>query len=361
MSRAPASTSIRTPERGYLRGITGDLGYTTTAWRTAGAAVPPDVVPPSVSEVAVSQAASTLASDGAPPVFTPNGDGVSDTIRISHLLSEDAFLNVRVSRGPKLVRSMTIWAMAGRGATTWDGRRTDGAYAGEGPYSIEITPMDRAGNVGAPAGAAVTVLSSVRVPHARPGLFNPADGDALAATTEMTARLLRPATVSWVVKDASGAIVRHGVDRVHQDPGFTRFVWDGRDDAGAMLPDGRYLGRVRVARPQGTYGHQVAVLKMPFRLTPSAWRVRRGASVRLAFQSAEPLRGEPVVTARQPGGEVTRLKVTKVDRHAFRARYAVRAAGPRGKLRIAVTATDAGGGSRIRDLHAQGPLRPTCR
>ncbi len=35
----------------------------------------------------------------APPVFTPNGDGVSDTVRISHLLSEDAFLHIRVRRG----------------------------------------------------------------------------------------------------------------------------------------------------------------------------------------------------------------------------------------------------------------------
>jgi flagellar hook assembly protein FlgD len=333
------------PARGYLRGLTGDLAFTTTAWRTSGAAAPPDTVPPSISEVAVLQAASTLASDG-PPVFTPNGDGVGDTIRISHLLSEDAFLHIGVRRGDKLVRSTTIWAMAGRGASTWDGRKADGQYVGEGPFSIEITPMDRAGNTGAPAGAAVTVLSSVRVPHVRPALFNPGDGDALAATAEMRARLLRPAAVSWVVKDASGAVVRHGPDRAPEQPGITRFSWDGRDDAGAMLPDGRYLGRIRVSRPAGTVGHQVPVLKMPFRLMPSAWRVRRGSSVRLAFESAEPLRGKPVITARQPGRDSVRLKVTKVGRDGFKTRYAVRSGGPKGKLRIAVTATDTAGGSQ---------------
>jgi flagellar hook assembly protein FlgD len=333
------------PSRGYLRGITGDLGFTTTAWRSADA-VPPDTVPPAISEVAVSQAGATLSSDGGAPVFTPNGDGVSDTIRISLLLSEDAFLQLRISRGPKLVRSTTIWAMAGHGATTWDGRRDDGEYGGEGPYTIEIVPMDRAGNVGAPASAAVTVLSSVRVPHARPVLFYPSDGDGLAATTEFAARLLRPATVTWLIRDESGTVVRHGPDRVRQEPGVIRFVWDGADDAGAPLPDGRYLARVRVTRPAGTYGHQVAVMKMPFRMIPSAWRVRRGDRVRLAFQSAEPLRGKPVITARQPGREPLRLKVIRVDARAFRTRYATRTDGPRGKVRIAVTATDEGGGSQ---------------
>jgi hypothetical protein len=138
-----------------------------------------------------------------------------------------------------------------------------------------------------------------------------------------------------------------------EKPGFARFTWDGRDDAGAMLPDGRYLGRIRVTRPAGTVGHQVPVLKMPFRLIPSAWRVKRGASVRLAFQSAEPVRGKPVITARQPGRDSLRLKVTKVDRHGFKTRYAVRSDGPKGKLRVEVTAIDTGGGSQSQTFTLQ--------
>jgi hypothetical protein len=85
---------------------------------------------------------------------------------------------------------------------------------------------------------------------------------------------------------------------------------------------------------------------MPFRLKPSAWRVKRGSSVRLAFESAEPLRGKPVITARQPGRHSVRLKVTKTARDGFKTRYAVRGGGPKGKLRIEVTAIDTGGGSQ---------------
>ena len=332
--------------RGYLRGITGDLGFTTTEWRIAGA-LPPDTVAPVISEVAVSKAPATMASEGSStPVFTPNGDGVSDTIKISHVLSENAFLNVRINKAGKLVRQLSIWALAGPGASTWDGRRADGEFVGEGQFTIDITPMDRAGNSGAPAGTGVTVLSSLRAPRAKPALFDPGDGDGLAATTVMTARLLRPATVSWLIRDASGTVVRRAIDAAPYQPGVVRFVWDGTDDAARPLPDGRYTGRIRVTRPQGTYGHEVSVLKMPFRMIPSAWRVRRGGTLRLAFQSAEPLKGKPVVTADQPGLESRPLKVTRIDAHDFKARYAIRADGHRGKLVIKVAATDKGGGSQ---------------
>ena len=43
------------PAYGYLRGITGDLEFTTTEWRDATAA-PPDLEPPVISDVSASQA-----------------------------------------------------------------------------------------------------------------------------------------------------------------------------------------------------------------------------------------------------------------------------------------------------------------
>ncbi len=102
--------------------------------------------------------------------------------------------------------------MRGRGSTTWDGRRGDGEYIGEGRFRIVITPTDRAGNVGQPATAKALALTALKSPSFKPGFFYPSDGDALAATSTLGARLLRPANVSWVIKDASGAIVRHGGD-----------------------------------------------------------------------------------------------------------------------------------------------------
>lgn len=334
------------PAYGYLRGISGDLGFTTTEWRDA-AARPLDTEPPVISDVRVVQAAATIASeDSLPAVFTPNGDGVSDTIRISHLLSESAFLDVRISKGGKVVRDMSIWSMAGPGSTTWDGRRDSGDYVGEGDFSIQITPTDRAGNSGQPAGTAVLVLSSLRAPRVKPALFYPSDGDGLAPVAAMRARLLRPATVSWVVRDESGTVVRRGLEAAERQPGDVRFDWDGTDDAGQQLPDGKYAGRVRVTRPQGTYGHEVTVFKMPFRLTPSKWKVQRGEIISLAIRSAEPLTGKPVLTFKQPGLEETAVKVSRLDDYTFKGRLSTQPAGKRGKLTIRIQGTDTGGGSQ---------------
>jgi hypothetical protein len=77
-------------------------------------------------------------------VFTPNGDGRSDSIAVKHTLSESAFLDVEVTSNGDRVRRMSIWAVRGPGTTTWDGRRDNGSYQEDGAVRITITPRDRA-------------------------------------------------------------------------------------------------------------------------------------------------------------------------------------------------------------------------
>jgi flagellar hook assembly protein FlgD len=331
------------PTHGYLRGLTGDLEFTTTEWRDP-TALPPDTEPPVISDVSIDQPPATIATDeGSLPVFTPNGDGISDTVRISHVLSENAFLDLRITKDGTLVRQMSVWAMRGRGSTTWDGRRDNGGWVGEGVFRVEVTPTDRAGNVGEPGAARVLVLNSMKSPAVAPQLFYPVDGDDLADTATFSARLTRPATVSWLVKGADGTIVRRGLDGVSADAGAVRFAWDGTDDAGQPLPMGTYTGRIRVTRPAGSYGHDVRVRLMPFVLSPSAWKVTRGDEVKLYFTSAEPLKGRPVVTAKQPGLKTVELRVVKLGPTTFKAAYDTRRAGePR--LIVRVTATDSADG-----------------
>ena len=289
----------------------------------------------------------TLAADDTSlPVFTPNGDGISDTLKVTHVLSENAFLDVRVVKDDVVVREMSIWSMRGRGSTTWDGRRGDGEYLGEGRFRIVITPTDRAGNVGEPATAKVLALTALKSPSVKPGFFYPSDGDALAATSTLGARLLRPATVSWVIKDASGAVVRHGGDPAAERPGALGFEWDGSDDAGQFVPDGSYEGRIRVTRPAGSYGHEVPVRIMPFELTPSTWRPRRGDEVRLWFTSAESLKGKPVVSAKQPGLPAKDLRVIKVSHTTFKALLATKGVDRPGRIVVRVVGTDSAGGTQ---------------
>lgn len=331
------------PTYGYLRGLTGDLEFTTTEWRDPGS-VPPDTVPPVISNVSAAQAKATVATAGATlPVFTPNGDHISDSIEIDHTLSEGAFLDIEVARNDNVIRHETLWAQRGDGSTYWDGRRDDNNYVGEGTFTVTLTPRDRAGNVGDPASVRVKVLNALKAPVAMPPLFDPTDGDDLASTSILKAKLLKPATVTWVVKNRSGTVVRHGLD-AELDPGPARFIWDGTDDDGKLLSRGVYRGRVRVTRPQGSYGHDIKVRVGPFWFKPSRWKLRRGDTVRMTIHTAEPVKGKPVVIANRKGLKRVRIRVHKVNSTTFTARYRTRRVGRPGKLKIRILSTDIGGG-----------------
>ena len=334
------------PARGYLRAVTGDLSFTTTQWRDR-AALPSDGEPPVISDVQASQAGATVATGTSPlAVFTPNGDGLSDGIRISHALSENAHLDVRVIREGRVVRQMSVWALRGPGSLTWDGRRRDGKYVGEGKFRIVITPSDRVGNTGAPAEVRVKALSSIKSPTAKPAVFHPGDGDDLAGSVELRARLTRPGAVSWIIRDAAGTAVRKGMEPTKHGPGVVRFVWDGTDDAGNLVPQGKYTGRVRVTRPQGAYGHDVTMHMMPFKVRASRWKLGRGERAQLVIETAEPLQGKPIVTANQPGIKKYVLKVSRVNERVFKATLATRPTGNVGHLKLRVAGDDTGGRSQ---------------
>ena len=73
-------------------------------------------------------------------------------------------------------------------------------------------------------------------------------------------RLREPGRVVVVVLDADRKIVRTLADR-RAEAGDLRLRWDGRDDAGSLMPEGTYLPRVRLPDEQRTI-----VLPNPIRL-----------------------------------------------------------------------------------------------
>ena len=79
------------------------------------------------------------------PVFTPNGDGLSDTIGVSYKLSEGAYLEVKVKRDGKVVREEILLRDQGRvrdqqritkGAGDFDGNLDDGDRFGSAVAEI---------------------------------------------------------------------------------------------------------------------------------------------------------------------------------------------------------------------------------
>jgi hypothetical protein len=85
---------------------------------------------------------------------------------------------------------------------------------------------------------------------AKPKQFSP-NGDGVRDRTRVGFDLSEPATVSFSIVDREGIEVRRIVDdRALAGDAKHRFPWDGRDDDGEPVPDGRYAMRV-VRRDEG--------------------------------------------------------------------------------------------------------------
>ena len=335
------------PTEGYLRAVTGDLGFSTTAWRGVAVA-PPDTTAPVVSAVRVRRDVLTIASAGSTaPVFTPNGDGISDVMGVSFTLSEDAFLEVRVKRAGGVVRQYSTWAQAGAGIVSWNGRNDNGKLVAEGKYNVLLTPTDRAGNRGPTELVSAKVLNSLKSPKVSQPLFWARDGDAFAPATAVKAKLIRPATVTYAIRDARGKVVRRLIVDKKRAPGEVRAVWDGKDDNGKWVPDGRYTARVKVETSSGWYAHDTIVRHMAFQGYTPKWKRQRGDTVTLRLTSSEPLKGKPLVTANQRGIAKYRVpprKVSRLSATQYRVVIDTRKRSKAGAMKVRVVGTDRRGG-----------------
>ena len=346
--RIPGATVHIDPDRdhGFLRGLTGDLEFTTNEWRDASVR-PTDTTKPVLSGVKARVDGKVVTSSSV-PVFTPNGDDVADSAPISFELSEGAFVEVKVKRNGGLVRRFTTWAQAGQGTVRWNGRKDNGKSAAEGTFNVYLTATDRAGNVSEGRSTKVKLLDALKTPTANPGLLWAKDGDDLARTAALKAKLTRESTVSLVIRDREGKVVRRAIDGELRPAGDVRFVWDGKNDAGAYVGDSLYTARFTAKRSAGTYAHDVKVRHMPFKAWTRSWTRKKGDTITLKITAAEPLKGKPVVTANQPGllrYTVPAKKVTRLSSTKFKIVLETKPRGRSGDMKVRVKGTDKAGGT----------------
>lgn len=332
------------PKEGYLRAVTGDLDFTNTEW--LGAVDSGDTEPPVLSDLSGAQAANTIpAGENAAPVFTPNGDGLSDTMTLRHTLSEGAFLKVQVKRADgTTIRTMSAWSDAGRGSTVWDGRTDKGGVVKDGRFEIVATPRDSAGNVGESLTTVVKVLTAIKKPTASPILFDPTDADLLAPTTTLGVTLLKEATIDWRIVNKAGDVVRHGMADAVLPAGPASWTWDGLDDAGQPVPVGTYTSFVSATTAAGRYSHATVIRVAPFNLKAKLG-VTAGFSQKVTITTAEPVKGWPVITVKQPGLAAYKLYPTRYSTQKFTATWKAKA-GATGAITITISSTDTDGGTQ---------------
>jgi flagellar hook assembly protein FlgD len=197
-----------------------------SGWMRAGDLVPRDSAAPRVWEV----------DDGA-GTFSPNGDGVQDTLPVSIQLSESTDWTLKVKNGD----GDTLASQSGTGDTaalTWapaSGSADDGSYAwslsatdawGNGPLAasgeLEVDTKAPGVTVGGDAGA---------VP-----MFTP-NGDGSRDSVAFTVGESEPGSVIATVRNAHGDTV----DTFSAGVGGSNVsvAWDGRHGS-AYVPDGRY-------------------------------------------------------------------------------------------------------------------------
>jgi len=337
---------------GFYRAVSGNLNMTTADFR-AGAlpdATPP---PPPPGDPANPPQVTNLAP--AATQFHPNGDGLDEELLVNHTVSRPAYLDVAITnQAGETVRSYSVWA-TGTGASRWNGKNNAGAFVPDGDYTLTYTPRDTGGVTGTPVASNVLVLRSVAaLKPTKPQLF-PADGDFLAKTTAFKLKIVQPARVTWRILNEAGETVRTVKTDALTPAGTPSFVWNGKSDVGAFVPDGYYRSVVTAQTGLGSYTTERKVYVGSFVMNPSTTQPAVNSSLTLNLVSVEPLMRAPAVEVTQPGYAPWTITATHLDGRKYRANIALKPDAGLGDVQIVIRATDKNGGTQASTLTL--PLR----
>jgi flagellar hook assembly protein FlgD len=312
-----------------------------TGWMALADLRPRDSRPPAVWTV-----------DTGLGVFSPALRAQAITAR----LSEPAAWRVRILDGDTVLATMP-----GDGSdvsATWSGLGADGAPVPDGRYTYAIDATDawdntsatktgtvRVDTVGAPLASLTPDTDVVR-------WFAP-NGDGYRDTATWTASRTESESVTIRILHATGLVVR----RLTQAPaaGPLAFTWDGRNTAGAVVPDGVY--EVRVS-PRDVAGNAAPTDTRSIRVDTTFGSVTSSKSLfypqdgdalaratSLGFKLARP--ATVTLTVRDSTGAVVRTLIAAEARTAgawmtaFDGRRDDATMLPTGRYTAAVTATDA--------------------
>ena len=197
-------------------------------------------------------------------IFSPGGDGDKPTLTIVQSGSWEEHWDAGIYNAAGLrVRTFDL-TNAAPVALVWDGTDDDGLIVPDGVYTYRISATDRALNTGE-AFLANIIVNTIR-PHVglviADAFFSP-NGDGIKDTMNFTLNVpVREGIVNWnfQIMDAAGAIQR-SISGGGTIP--ARIDFDGRDNAGRLLPEGVYTGSLSV---RYLNGHLSTAVSPPFTL-----------------------------------------------------------------------------------------------
>ncbi len=138
-------------------------------------------------------------------------------------------------------------------------------------------------------------------------------------------RLHRANTVTVKIRDQAGHTVRVLVDGKRLQRGRTQFAWNGRDDTGRGLPDGRYSVVVHLQHgdrtfklPRATVLDTVAPTVRLVSYRPTELRV--GERIRVVYRVSEPAHGVLFVNGKRVIVTYTKSRTARLQWTPRRAR-----------------------------------------
>ncbi|MFZ5799267.1 MAG: CARDB domain-containing protein, partial [Thermodesulfobacteriota bacterium] len=101
-----------------------------------------------IKQVAVDPNLSVLAADIDTLIFSPNGDGVRDVVKVEYQALEGLFLDVEVWKDAARVRTIIsgLEVAGSSGAISWDGLDDAGSPVADGGYRMVVTARSACGN-----------------------------------------------------------------------------------------------------------------------------------------------------------------------------------------------------------------------
>jgi flagellar hook assembly protein FlgD len=321
-------------EGAYSYRIDATDGWANTSYKTGTIRV--DLTGPTLGAVTPSADAETW--------FSPNGDGVRETASFAVTATEPGSVGVYVrDAAGTLVRSFSVANPTSAATVTWDGKANDGSIVPDGRYDVRMIPRDAVGNAGSSVTRSATVLAFLGSVTTSRTVFYPQDRDTLSTGARLSFSLQRPATVTWTIRDASGAVVATLLDGVAVAAGTTMRSWYALSDAGAMLPVGRYVSVVSADDGTLRAVQSVGFEMNAFAIRSSATSATRGRSITLTVTSAEGLSTAPRVHVAQPGLATWPVTLVRTSTGTYRVTLTMRTGGSAGTVKLTVKAADSGG------------------
>ncbi|HEC61355.1 MAG TPA: hypothetical protein ENI27_03775, partial [bacterium] len=185
-------------------------------------------------------------------VFSPNEDGNKDTLPITQKGSEEDLWQAFVTNVEGAEVAQFVWENSAPQSFDWDGKNRDEILSSDGVYTYRITSTDRAGNT-----YGVQIDNIIINTQATPinisineSYFSPNSDGAKDTLNFQLDIPVRSNIEGWqaMVTTLDGMMVRtfEGTQTIPES-----IIFDGNNNAGAVLEEGSYLGQLNVLYVNG--------------------------------------------------------------------------------------------------------------